>query len=74
MNSPRTLQDLKNMIKNQIQENIHLDYKRSSALSLQNNHKEIAKDVSAFANSDGGCIIYGIEEDKHLPKKIEKNF
>ena len=71
MNSPQTLQDLKNMIKNQIQENIHLDYKRSSALSLQNNHKEIAKDVSAFANSDGGCIIYGIEEDKHLPKKID---
>ncbi|MDE2797037.1 MAG: ATP-binding protein [Gemmatimonadota bacterium] len=71
MNSPRTLQDLKNMIKNQIQENIHLDYKRSSALSSQNSHREIAKDVSAFANSDGGCIIYGIEEDKHLPKRID---
>ena len=34
MNSPRTLQDLENMIKNEIQENIHLDYKRSSALLL----------------------------------------
>lgn len=68
MNSPRTLQDLKNMIKNQIQENIHLDYKRSSALS---SNREIAKDVSAFANSDGGCIIYGIEEDKHLPTRID---
>lgn len=69
MNSPRTLQDLENMIKNQIQENIHLDYKRSSA--LKSSHREIAKDVSAFANSDGGCIIYGIEEDKHLPKGID---
>lgn len=71
MNSPRTLQDLKNMIKNQIQENIHLDYKRSSALSSKSSHREIAKDVSAFANSDGGCIIYGIEEDKHLPTRID---
>ncbi|MCE2434851.1 MAG: ATP-binding protein [Candidatus Latescibacteria bacterium] len=70
MNSPRTLQDLENMIKNEIQENIHLDYKRSSAL-LPKNSQEIAKDVSAFANSDGGCIIYGIEEDKHLPKRID---
>ena len=71
MNSPRKLQDLKNMIKNQIQENTHLDYKRSSALLSKNSRGEIAKDVSAFANSDGGCIIYGIEEDKHLPKRID---
>ena len=71
MNSPRTLQDLENMIKNQIQENIHLDYKSSSALLSKNSRKEIAKDVSAFANSDGGCIIYGIEEDKHLPQSID---
>lgn len=26
---------------------------------------EIAKDVSAFANSDGGIILYGIEEQEH---------
>ncbi len=71
MNSPRTPQDLKNLIKNQIQENIHLDYKRSSALLSKNSREEIAKDVSAFANSDGGCIIYGIEEDNQLPKRID---
>lgn len=27
--------------------------------------KEVAKDVSAFANSDGGIIIYGITEQNH---------
>ena len=36
---------------------------------------EIAKDVSAFANSDGGTIIYGIREyqfeTRHLPEKID---
>ena len=46
-----------------IKEALHYHYKITD--------KEIAKDVSAFANSDGGCIIYGIEEDKHLPKKID---
>lgn len=71
MNSPRTLQDLEDMIKNEIQENTHLDYKRSSALLSKNSRREIAKDVSAFANSDGGCIIYGIEEDNQLPRRID---
>ena len=37
--------------------------------------KEIAKDVSAFANSDGGTIIYGVSEyndaeRSHLPEQI----
>lgn len=71
MTSPRTLQDLEDMIKNEIQENTHLDYKRSSALLSKNSRREIAKDVSAFANSDGGCIIYGIEEDNQLPRRID---
>ncbi|MDE0553467.1 MAG: ATP-binding protein, partial [Candidatus Poribacteria bacterium] len=71
MNSPRKLKDLENMIKDQIQEDIHLDYKSSSALLLKNSREEIAKDVSAFTNSDGGCIIYGIEEDNQIPKRID---
>lgn len=58
------------MIADEIQENIHLDYKRSEA--IQNNKRdEIAKDVSAFANSDGGVLVYGVEEKDHLPIKID---
>lgn len=62
-------------ITNQIEENLNLDYK--AAGSLQRNDakaNEISKDVSAFANSDGGIIIYGIKEDsinKHLPESID---
>src|SRR5690606_34903955 len=62
-------------IENKIEENLNLDYKASD--SLQRNDKktnEISKDVSAFANSDGGMIIYGIMEDKvnrHLPDSID---
>jgi Schlafen, AlbA_2 len=66
---------LNKLIENKIEENLNLDYKASGA--LQKNDKktnEISKDVSAFANSDGGLIIYGINEDdenKHLPRSID---
>jgi len=68
--------DLINLIDNQVEENIHLDYKSADSLSKTvDKKKEIAKDVSAFANSDGGVIIYGIKEfdeleKRHLPEAI----
>ena len=54
------------LIQDRIEEDLHLEYKRE----IGSNSGEIAKDLSAFANSDGGYIIYGIEEDKHKPKQI----
>jgi len=69
------LKKVKSFIENKIEENLNLDYKASG--SLQRNDKktnEISKDVSAFANSDGGIIIYGIKEDqinRHLPESID---
>lgn len=59
---PENENDLQNLIDDKVVEDIHLDYKASDSL---NNNDEISKDVSAFANSDGGIIIYGIEEDKN---------
>lgn len=57
------------MIRNRVQESIHLDYKASVALTGKRN--ELSKDVSAFANSDGGVIVFGIEERDHLPIRID---
>ncbi len=71
MNSPHSLEDLKALIANKIQENIHLDYKASPALSKKNLN-EIAKDVSAFANSDGGVIIYGVKENGQIPEALDQ--
>jgi hypothetical protein len=34
---------------------------------------EISKDVSSFANADGGTIIYGVVEDNHVPLFIDHN-
>jgi hypothetical protein len=56
-----------------VQESLTLDYKASD--SLANNNKcrnEISKDVSAFANSAGGRIIYGIKEQNRLPVEIDQ--
>ena len=60
------------LLDNKVREDVNLDYKSIKALdktSLTING--ISKDVSAFANSAGGNIIYGIEDDKHIPISID---
>ncbi|MDD2814395.1 MAG: ATP-binding protein [Thiotrichaceae bacterium] len=60
---PETEEDLQQLVDDNVPEDVHLDYKASEALSLSEKN-EILKDISSFANSDGGIIIYGISEDK----------
>ena len=68
------------MIDNQRKEATDLEYKRCDAL-VKNGKKprekiieDLSKDVSSFANAGGGTIIYGVIEEGHLPKKIDKGF
>jgi hypothetical protein len=69
---PKSIADVEKMIQDQVQENIHLDYKRSAAIRRGSRERdELAKDVSSFANSDGGVLIYGVEEKDQLPIKID---
>jgi hypothetical protein len=64
--------DLQRLVDDEIQESLTLDYKASGALGRQNNQRnELCKDVSAFANSAGGQIIYGITEEDQLPSGID---
>lgn len=68
-------EDLQSLILSGTQESISLDYKRCSALENNERNKlEISKDISAFANSAGGTIIYGIIEINNLPAKIDEGF
>ena len=67
--------DLEALVHDGTQENISLDYKRCDALAKTEGKKtEISKDVSAFANSAGGVIVYGIIEDRHVPTAIDAGF
>lgn len=59
---------LREYIENQIPEGLKLDYKAAESLGKDNSKRtEITKDVSAFANSAGGILIYGIAEDRQAP-------
>ncbi len=69
MKSPRCVEDLQALVDRKVQESIHLDYKRSGALT--NKISEVSKDVSSFANSDGGVLVYGVVEEGHLPVSID---
>ena len=61
-----SIDDITALIDNEAEESVHLDFKAAGSLSRDDKKKvEIAKDVSAFANSDGGIIVYGIEERDH---------
>jgi hypothetical protein len=60
--------DLLDLIANKYEENIQLDYKRSDALQATDGKcTEISKAVSAFANSIGGTILYGMQESEDPP-------
>jgi len=68
MQIPETLEDLESLISGQVPESIHLDYKRSEKIKQRD---EIIKDISAFANSDGGMLVYGMEEKNQLPTRLD---
>lgn len=46
--------------------------KRDKIQTKEHMIHEISKDVSSFANADGGTIVYGVIEDNHIPLKIDK--
>ncbi|MBL8878431.1 MAG: ATP-binding protein [Phycisphaerales bacterium] len=60
-----TEEDLHRLVRSKTPESIELDYKQSDALrNTTANKKSLSKDVSAFANSAGGTLVYGIRESK----------
>jgi Putative DNA-binding domain len=66
--------DLQRLVDEGLEESLTLDYKASPSLSRDGkNPEELCKDVSALANSAGGQLIYGIEEDKAngKPSKVD---
>jgi len=63
--------DIEYLIKEAVEESIRLDFKSSGSLEKSDNKKrEIGKDVSAFANSAGGLIVYGIKETNHKASEL----
>lgn len=68
--------DILSLIRNKVREHLHLDYKACDALQKNDRkRKDISKDVSAFANSAGGTLVYGvIENEAHEPEGIDAGY
>lgn len=60
-----TLEDIKGFVKSKIEESLTLEYK-----SQVSGNKEIAREISAFANTDGGTIVYGVLAKDKVPTGI----
>ena len=64
--------DILALVENKAEESIDLEFKSAGALARTDGHKrEISKDVSAFANSAGGTIVYGVAESATKPHYAE---
>jgi schlafen family protein len=72
----KTIADVQALIDGGVRESEVLEYKTASKPFGEGEKTEIAKDVSAMANSLGGTIIYGVatnRNDKTLPEMIDPN-
>lgn len=65
-----TEQDIQALIDTQIAEQKTLEYKRILPGEAEKDKKEFYADVSSFANTAGGNLLYGIEEQAGIPIKI----
>jgi len=59
-------EDVKAFCDEQIEENRRVEYKK--AFSSKDEKKQIAKEISAFANTHGGIILVGVGEKDRKPK------
>ena len=58
--------DLRRLIEDQVGEDVEIDYK----VALETSCQEFARDVSAFANTKGGYLVYGMAEEGEIPTNL----
>lgn len=64
------IEEIKLLLSNSVPESKTLDYKRDLALNTRDEKIKFLADVSAFANTSGGDLVYGVAEEKGVPKEI----
>ena len=62
--------DLQSLVTSRVPESELIDYKQTAVGNSDKDRYEFPADVSSFANSSGGEIIFGIAEANGLPSQI----
>ena len=63
-------QDLQELVDDQVIEQKTLEYKRDLPGKTDSDRKEFLCDVSSFANTASGHIVYGIREEDGKPAEV----
>lgn len=62
--------DLSSLIANAVREGRTIEYKQTLPGGSDGDKKEFLADVSSFANSSGGDILYGVEAQSGVPVRV----
>lgn len=65
------IHDLERLKNNKVPEGLTIEYKSQLPTNSDSDRKEFLADISSFANSNGGDLIYGINENERIPEKFE---
>ncbi len=65
-----TEDDIAALITNAVSEGRTIDYKRELPGNSDGAKKEFLADVSSFANTSGGDLVFGVDEHQKLPTRI----
>lgn len=65
-----SFEDLSNLLQNEVRENKTLEYKRQLPHEGDSAKLPFLAEVCALANTDGGDLIFGIDDEKGSPKEL----
>jgi len=66
-----SIDDIESIVRDKIPESRNMDYKLKLHPATDAGNKEFLKDSSAFANTVGGYLIYGVDEKEGIPTSIK---
>ncbi len=64
-----SVEDVEQLVTEQRHEDRHLEYKRQLPAKSEG-VRVFVQSIAALANTEGGVVIFGVEEENHVPKQV----